>query len=239
MQITRNPYKHENCERNIRKGSCVGVTQYWVCDQVLDWLKENGTVGAKELKRRLKERHKIDVTYRKVYLGKQLAMYKIYGPWSESFVNLYKFKAQIEDSSPRSFVVIDHHTINNKKRFNRLFFDLKSCVDGFLQGCRTYLVVDSTFLNGRFRGQLCVACAVDGHNWMYRLAVGVIDSETNLNWEWFMERLKEAIGNPVGLTFSTDCGQPVMHGVSKVFPDAEHRECMYHLTQNFKKHYSG
>jgi hypothetical protein len=56
------------------KGSCVGVTQYWVCEQVLDWLKENGTVGVKELKRRLKERHKIDVTCRKVYLGKQLAM---------------------------------------------------------------------------------------------------------------------------------------------------------------------
>jgi hypothetical protein len=49
-------------------------------------------VGAKELKRRLKERHKIDVTYRKVYLGKQLAMDKIYGPWGESFENLYKFK---------------------------------------------------------------------------------------------------------------------------------------------------
>jgi hypothetical protein len=92
------------------------VTQYWVCEQVLDWLKENGIVGAKELKRRLKDRHKIDVTYRKVYLRKQLAMDKIYGPWGESFNNLYKFKAQIEDTSHGSFVVIDHHTINNKKK---------------------------------------------------------------------------------------------------------------------------
>jgi hypothetical protein len=58
---------------------------------------------------------------------------------------------------------------------------------------------------------------------MYLVAVGVIDSETNHNWEWFMERLKEATGNPVGLTFTTDRGQPVMLGVSKVFPDAEHR----------------
>jgi hypothetical protein len=98
------------------------VTQHWVCEQVLDWLKENGTVGVKKLKRRLKERHKIDVTYKKVYLGKQLAMDKIYGPWGESFDNLCKFKAQLEDTSPGSFVVIDHHTINNKKRFNRLFF---------------------------------------------------------------------------------------------------------------------
>ena len=74
---------------------------------------------------------------------------------------------------------------------------------------------------------------------MYPVAVGVIDSEINENWVWFMERLKEAIGTPVGLTFSTDCGQTVMNGVSEVFPEAEHRECMYHLVQNFKKRYSG
>jgi hypothetical protein len=206
---------------------------------VIDWLKEDGQLGAKELKRRLKDKHKIDVTYRKVYLGKNLAMDKLYGPWNKSFDNLYRLKAIIEESSPGSFVVIDHHTINKKIRFHRLFFALKACVDGFLRGCRPYLAVDSTFLNGRFRGQLCVACAVDGHNWMYPVAVGVIDSETNENWKWFMERLKEAIGNPVGLTFSTDCGEPVMHGVSEVFPTAEHRECMYHLVQNFKKNYSG
>ena len=30
-----------------------------------------------------------------------------------------------------------------------------------------------------------------------------------------------------------------MNGVIEVFPNAEHRECMYHLVQNFKKRYSG
>ena len=65
---------------------------------------------------------------------------------------------------------------------------------------------------------MCVACAVDGHNWMYPVAVGVVDSESNENWVWFMERLKKAIGTPVGLTFSTDRGQAVMNGVSEVFP---------------------
>lgn len=116
-----------------------------MCEQVLDWLKEDGTLGAKELRRRLKESHKVEVTYRKVYLGRQRAMDKLYGPWSCSFDNLFRFKAQIEDTSPGSFVVIDHHTINNKIRFNRLFFALKACVDGFLRGCRPYLAVDSTF----------------------------------------------------------------------------------------------
>jgi hypothetical protein len=74
---------------------------------------------------------------------------------------------------------------------------------------------------------------------MYPIAIGVIDSKTNENWKWFMERLKEAIGTPPGLTFSTYCDQPVMAGVSEVFPYAKHRECMWHFVQNFKKRYSG
>jgi hypothetical protein len=196
---------------------------------VLDWLKEDATVGAKELQRRLKDEHKVLIPYRRVWRGKNLALDKLYGPWDKSFDNLYRLKAQLDETCPGSFFVIDHHSINNKIRFNRLFFALKPCVDGFLRGCRPYLAVDSTFLNGKFRGQLCVACAVDAHNWMYPVAVGVIDSETNKNWVWFMERLKEAIGSPPGLTFCIDYGQAVMHGVSEVFPHAEHRECMYHL----------
>ena len=116
---------------------------------------------------------------------------------------------------------------------------MKPCVKGFLRGCRPYLAVDSTFLTGKFRGQLCIACAVDGHKWMYPVAIGVIDSETNENWIWFMERLKDARGTPPGLTICTDCGQAVITGVSEVFPNVEHRECMWHLVQNFKKRFSG
>ena len=52
-------------------------------------------------------------------------------------------------------------------------------------------------------------------------------------------RLKEGIDTPPGLTLCTDRGQAVMHGVSEVFPHAEHRECMWHLVQNFKKRFSG
>jgi len=124
--VKKNPCPHEECTSTRRAGTCVGVTQFWVCDQVIDWLKEDGNLGATQLKKKLKESHKVDVTYRKVYLGKQLAMDKIYGPWGKSFDSLYRFKAQIEESSHRSFVVIDHHTIDNKIRFNMLFFFSKT-----------------------------------------------------------------------------------------------------------------
>jgi hypothetical protein len=119
---------------------------------VVDWLKEDGTLGATELQRRLKDEFKVVIPYRRVYNGRNLALDKIFSPWGKSFNNLYRLKAQLEETSPGTLVVIDHHTINNKCRFNRLFFALKPCVDGFLRGCRPYLAVDSTFLTGRFRG---------------------------------------------------------------------------------------
>ncbi|KAG2595118.1 hypothetical protein PVAP13_5KG053301, partial [Panicum virgatum] len=66
------------CHSARRAGACVGETHFWVCDQVLDWLKEDGILGATVLKKKLKETYKVNMTYRKVYLGKQLAMDKIY-----------------------------------------------------------------------------------------------------------------------------------------------------------------
>ena len=236
--MKRNPHEHA-CHSTRRSGKVKGATKYWVCEKVKDWVLENPKVTAKELQRRIKDEYKVLIHYKRVYHGRELALTELFGDWKESFNNLYRFKLELEQSCPGSFVVIYHHTVGNKVRFNILFFAMKPCIDGFLQGCRPYLAVDSTFLTRKFRGQLCVACAVDGHNWMYPVAVGVIDSETNENWEWFMQRLKDAIGSPYGLTFCTDCGQAVMHGVTAVFPYAEHRECMWHLVQNFKKRYSG
>jgi hypothetical protein len=200
---------------------------------------EDASVGPKELQRRIKDKHKVEVPYKRVFAGKELAHTQLFGSWDQSFDNLYRFKAEIERCSPGSIVVIDHHTVCEQIRFNRLFFAMRQCIDDFLIGCRPYLAIDSTFLTGRFRGQLACAIAVDGHNWMYSVAVGVFDSETNKNWIWFMERLRDAIGSPLGLAICTDAGQAVMTGVKEVFPNVEHRECMLHLVKNFKKKHTG
>jgi hypothetical protein len=172
-------------------------------------------------------------------VGKELATQQLFGDWNNSFDNLFRFKAQIEKSCPGSLVIIDHYTINGKIRFRRLFFALKPCIEGFLNGCRPYLAIDSTFLTGKYKGQFASATAIDGHNWMYPVCVGVFASEDNENWIWFMENLRQAIGSPRGLAICTDAGQAVMNGVTTIYPEAEHRECMHHLVTNFKKRYTG
>jgi hypothetical protein len=119
---------------------------------------------------------KVNIPYNRVYDGKELALKHHYGDWDSSFDNLYRFKAQIERYCPGSLVIIDHHTINDEIRIRRFFFALKSCIDGFLNGCRPYLAIDSTFLTEKFRGQLASASAVDGHKWLYLVCFGVFGS---------------------------------------------------------------
>ncbi|WVZ64081.1 hypothetical protein U9M48_013650 [Paspalum notatum var. saurae] len=227
-----------NCSSTRRKKQVKNATKFWICEKVKDFIIDNATLKAKALQKKIKERYKVHIHYQKVYMGRILALSQLYGDWDKSFDNLYRFKAQIESCSSSSIVNIDHHIINGKIRFRKMLFALKPCLDGFLNGCRPYLAVDSTLLTGRFRRQLASASAVDGHNWLYPVCFGIFDSETNENWKWFMTQLREAIGSPRGLAIHTDAGQPVMTAVNEVFPLAEKRECMFHLVNNFKKQYS-
>jgi len=83
---------------------------------------EDSSLKAKELQRRIKDKHKVEVPYKRVHAGKELAHNILFGSWDSSFNNLYRFKAEFERVSPGSFVVIDHHTIAGQIRLNRLFF---------------------------------------------------------------------------------------------------------------------
>jgi MULE transposase domain len=152
---------------------------------------------------------------------------------------LYNFKYEVENNCPRSIVEIDCERVGSEVFFNKVFVALKSCIDGFVYGCRPYLGIDLTHLTGKYKGQLAAACGVDGHNWLYPVAYGVFDLETTENWKWFMTQLRKAIGSPAGLAISSYASKGLAAAIVRVFPDSEHRECMRHLMINFKKKFHG
>lgn len=216
------------------------ATNSWVRDRVINKLRQEPTIGATALKKVLEEMYKIKISYYVVWDDRQMALDEILGKWEDSFDAAYSFKAELERISPRSIVEVDHVSVNGKNHFSRMFVALKPCVDGFLNGCRPYLGIDSTVLTGKWRGQLASAIGVDGHNWMFPVAYGVFESESTENWAWFMDKLHMAIGSPVGLVLSTDAGKGIHTTVTRVFNNGvEHRECMRHLVKNFQKRFSG
>ncbi|KAK1618945.1 hypothetical protein QYE76_024462 [Lolium multiflorum] len=185
----------------------------WLADIILDWLRETPSLGPTALKKKMLEKFQIIVPYMRMFYAKEMALDKINGPWNESFQLLYTSKAEVEMASPSSIVAIDKHTIPykfksgkvmHKKCFRRAFVCFKACWKGFLDGCRPYLAVDAIAFHGRFKGQLVVATAVDGHSWMFHVAYGVLEVESEESWTWFLPNLRDLIGHPTGLVIHTD-----------------------------------
>lgn len=211
-----------------------------VCRSSQGLLIEDPSLGPKELKRRLQEKFHVDVSYFKVWAAKEAAFEKIQGSWDDSFNLLYSFKAEAEKKCPGSMVDIEYTLVKERHLFNRVFVALKPCIDGFLYGCRPCLGVDSAHLTWKYKGQLASATAVDGHNWMFPVCWVIFDSKTLQNWEWFMERVKVAIGTPSDLTIHTNACKGLETAISNVFTDGvEHRECMLYLWRNLKKKFRG
>ena len=172
LQIKVLPAEYNRPTTKLREGKM--ATQDWCASRLIEWLKKNPNKGAKDARDKLEDDYGIKLKYSKAWAGTKLALQHIHGKYEESFQLLVNWKAQMELSSPGSIVEIEVEG-NKKQWFKRIFVALKACVDGFLAGCRPFVGVDATCLNGKYIGQLASATAVDGHNWLYHLAYAIFD----------------------------------------------------------------
>jgi hypothetical protein len=156
----------------MRQGTTTPTCK-WVASKAVRIFRDDPHIGAKELQKMLERDHKCEISYDTIWRSKERALNEVYGKWSESFELLFRWKAKVMKRMPGSVVEIDiFEDEDGQVYFHRFFCALKPCIDGFLEGCRPHLRIHATTLN---------AVAVDGHNWMYHVAYGFIDSETKNN----------------------------------------------------------
>ena len=90
------------------------------------------------------------------------------------------------------------------------------------------------FLKGPYKGVLLVATAQDDNSKCYPIAWGIVDSENEDSWTWFLTRLKEVIGDTDELVFVSNKAKSIKNAISTVFNNAQHGACAWHITQNVK-----
>ncbi|CAL2236702.1 unnamed protein product [Prunus armeniaca] len=106
--------------------------------------------------------------------------------------------------------------------------------EGFKCSMRPVIAVDATHLKCKYKGGLFVATAFDGNRNIYPLAFGIGDLETDAAWEWFFTKLHCAIGDCSNLVVISDRNLSIENGLKRVFPEAAHGVCFYHLKGNMK-----
>ncbi|XP_022866366.1 uncharacterized protein LOC111386145 [Olea europaea var. sylvestris] len=128
---------------------------------------------------------------------------------------------------------------DGQNRFKYFFMALGQCIRDFRNAMRPLILVDGTALNARYEGKLIIATCQDANIQIYPLAFGIVDGETDLAMRWFFTKLRDAIGDIEHFAFVTNWGQSIINGIAKVFPEAHHGYCMYHIQGNLKTRYRG
>ena len=162
MQVQINDREH-NCP-SISRVEGRMASQAWVAERAIPLLKRKSGMGAKEVKDELEEKYKIQIPYQTVWYGRQRASDILFDKWDDSYDSLYRFKAEVELRSLESVVEIGTVEVNGQIHFSKFFCAFKASINGFLQGCRPYISIDSTALNGQWNRHMLAANAIDGHN---------------------------------------------------------------------------
>lgn len=85
------------------------------------------------------------------------------------------------------------------------------------------------------------AVGVDGNNCTYPVAYAVVEGETKETWKWLFELLSEDLNiySQPHFTFMSDQQKGLLPALAEVMPHVEHRYCIRHLYNNFRKLHRG
>jgi len=82
-----------------------------------------------------------------------------------------------------------------KHVLQRVFWCFPQCAESF-QYCRPVILVDATFLTGKYKGALMMAVAVDSKKQLVPLAFALTEGENNGSWSWFMKLVRRYVLGP-------------------------------------------
>ncbi|WVZ73610.1 hypothetical protein U9M48_021896 [Paspalum notatum var. saurae] len=83
-----------NCESSSRMRTTT-PSKNWVASKAESILRVTPDMGAKELQNKLEQQYHVTLLYDTVWRGREIALDKVYGKWSESFELLFRWKAEM------------------------------------------------------------------------------------------------------------------------------------------------
>ncbi|XP_013713321.2 uncharacterized protein LOC106417000 [Brassica napus] len=166
----------------------------------------------------------------------EYAINVVRGILEKGYEKVLKYLYMMKEANPGSHTFYE---TESNGRFRFLFISHGQSICGFYAAIRKIIVVDGTFLKSKYKGVLLVATALDGNSNLYPIAFGVVDSENDRLWEWFMRQLNVVIADDQSLASVSDRNTSLSKALAKVYPHSHHGICIHHLLNNVVTYFKG
>ncbi|KAL3515876.1 hypothetical protein ACH5RR_022778 [Cinchona calisaya] len=219
------------------------VTSTLLSKTYVEFLRLNRKVTVGEFQEKVHRELNANITRHQVYTTFQKAKILIYGKYKKQYSKIWDYYEELLKKIPGSTVdiVIAVDEISGKERFQRMYICFEALKMGFREGCRPVVGVDGCHLRGPYPGILLTAVGIDPNDCIYPIAYVVVEIENKNSWRWFIEHLKYDLGiyDQQSWTFISDRQKGLGSAIHEILPRIEHRHCVRHLHNNFKKLHPG
>lgn len=144
----------------IRKNNSSMLTAKVVSTLIIEMVRADPEFGAKAIQEHVWKLYGFEVNYWTAWNVREIARRDVLGDDLSSYKRLSRFVEMIKETNPGSYCVLE--VDENTRRFERLFVAFAASIQWFMF-CRPVLCFDGTFLKGKYKGTLLVACGKDAN----------------------------------------------------------------------------
>ncbi|XP_024010927.1 uncharacterized protein LOC112086250 [Eutrema salsugineum] len=170
-----------------------------------------------DLRRLLRQEYSLHVSYWKAWRAREIAIDNTLGGAAAIFALVTPYFEKILTSNPNSVVALETETSASGVGY---------------QYMRKVIVIDATHLSGRYGGCLMAASAQDGNFQVFPIGFGIVNSENDDSWEWFLRKLTAIVPDEHDLVFVSDRHASIYAAIRKVYLMSSHGACIVHLQRN-------
>ncbi|GJU29754.1 transposase, MuDR, MULE transposase domain protein [Tanacetum coccineum] len=197
---------------------------------LVDKIRDSNRVyKIKDIQHDMRVDWKIDISCKRAWGGRNMALHIINGSHVDSFSQLsyYCYNLKLANEG-----TVTHIHTDVDGRFEMLYVGFRFAIRSFLRYMRPLIIIDGAHLKGNYLGTNLLAVGIDGNNQIIPLATGVSQGETGESWTWFLSKLKEQIGEPPNLCIISDRHAAIIQACAIVFDNSFHGFCDRHLMMN-------
>ncbi|XP_061365172.1 protein FAR1-RELATED SEQUENCE 5-like [Gastrolobium bilobum] len=100
------------------------------------------------------------------------------------------------------------------------------------------VIFDTTYRTNKYNMACAPFIGVNHHKQSVLFGCAFLLDETTESFIWLFESFLEAMGGLQPKTIFTDQCQAMANAIKRVFPESQHRLCLWHISQNAAKHLS-